>query len=177
MRRGGGVERAVAGAVCATLLCAMERALRVAAVFAAALVLCAPAVAMTDGPVQLPFTWPAEGTITGRFGEWRGSHVHPGIDIGTLRSLTVRAATGGRVTAVGTPLGYEGYGNVVIVRTGAVEALYAHLATARVRRGERVAAGEPLGVAGCTGWCTGTHLHFELRYRNVAVDPTFLMVG
>ena len=161
--------------LCATLLRAMERALRVAAVFTAALVFCTPAVAKTDGPAQLPFTWPAQGTVTGWFGEWRGSHVHPGVDIGTLRSLRVRAATAGRVTAVGTPPGYEGYGNVVIVRTGHVEALYAHLAWAGVRKGELVASGQPLGVAGCTGWCTGTHLHFELRDAGALLDPlTFL---
>jgi murein DD-endopeptidase MepM/ murein hydrolase activator NlpD len=35
-------------------------------------------------------------------------------------------------------------------------------------------SGEQIGVAGCTGSCTGTHLHFELRYRNVAMDPSLL---
>jgi murein DD-endopeptidase MepM/ murein hydrolase activator NlpD len=35
----------------------------------------------------------------------------------------------------------------------------------RVRQGQFVAVGEPIGVAGCSGWCTGTHLHFELRER------------
>jgi murein DD-endopeptidase MepM/ murein hydrolase activator NlpD len=147
-----------------------RRAVRLAA-FCAAFVFCAPAAAKTDGPAQLPFAWPAQGTVTGWFGEYRGTHVHPGIDIGTLRSLRVRAATAGRVTAVGTPVGYDGYGNVVIVRTGGLDALYAHLSSARVRRGEWVTAGQPLGVAGCTGWCTGTHLHFELRDRGALMNP------
>jgi murein DD-endopeptidase MepM/ murein hydrolase activator NlpD len=31
--------------------------------------------------------------------------------------------------------------------------------------------GDPIGLAGCTGSCTGTHLHFELREQNVPVDP------
>ena len=145
------------------------------AAFGAALVFCAPAVAKTDGPQPVAFAWPAAGTITGRFGELRGSHVHPGIDIGTLRSLRVEAATAGRVTAVGTPVGYEGYGNVVVVRTGELVALYAHLDHARVHRGQHVTAGEPLGVAGCTGWCTGTHLHFELRDRGALLDPLTLL--
>src|SRR5437016_2112570 len=53
--------------------------------------------------------------------------------------------------------------------------LYAHLASVGVRPGDWVTAGEPLGVAGCTGWCTGTHLHFEVRARGRAVDPLPLL--
>src|SRR6266540_3976523 len=88
----------------------MGRALRLTAALGAALVFCAPAFAKTDGPAQLAFTWPADGTVTGWFGELRGSHVHTGVDIGILRSLEVRAAAPGLVTAVGTPVGYDGYG-------------------------------------------------------------------
>lgn len=153
----------------------MGRALRLTAALGAAFVFCAPAAAKTDGPAPLAFTWPAEGTITGWFGEHRGSHVHPGVDIGILRSLRVRAAAPGVVTATGTPVGYEGYGNVVVVRTGGLYALYAHLESTKVHRGEWVAGGQPLGVAGCTGWCTGTHLHFELRDRGTVIDPLLFL--
>jgi murein DD-endopeptidase MepM/ murein hydrolase activator NlpD len=112
--------------------------------------------------------WPARGTITTPF-EAGG---HPGIDIGTLRSLDVRAAASGRVLLVGEQPGYDGYGNIVLVDIGGgYENLYAHLSRYRVRRGEEVAADERLGTAGCTGWCTGTHLHFELRLHGTPVDP------
>jgi murein DD-endopeptidase MepM/ murein hydrolase activator NlpD len=115
--------------------------------------------------------WPASGTVTSPFGD-DGGRRHPGIDIGTLRSPDVRAAFAGRVIAVGEPAGFEGYGNVVQVAGGRdYTALYAHLAAFRVRVGDRVDAGEPIGTAGCTGWCSGTHLHFELRLRGRAVDP------
>jgi hypothetical protein len=40
-----------------------------------------------------------------------------------------------------------------------------------VQVGDQVAVGQRLGTAGCTGWCSGTHLHFELRFRGTAVDP------
>jgi murein DD-endopeptidase MepM/ murein hydrolase activator NlpD len=40
-----------------------------------------------------------------------------------------------------------------------------------VRRGERVERGERIATAGCTGSCTGTHLHFEVHRRGRAVDP------
>ena len=43
--------------------------------------------------------------------------------------------------------------------------------------GQSVTAGERLGIAGCTGWCTGTHLHFELRDHEVPIDPMPLITG
>ena len=94
------------------------------------------------------------------------------IDVGILRSLDVHAATSGVVTAAGWLTGYEGYGNVVTVDVGGgYSLLYAHLSRATVAPGQWVAAGDPIGEAGCTGSCTGTHLHFELREHGVPVDP------
>jgi murein DD-endopeptidase MepM/ murein hydrolase activator NlpD len=115
--------------------------------------------------------WPAEGTVTSPFGN-DGGRSHSGIDIGILRSLVVRAAQPGRVIAVGAPRGLEGYGNIVEVELGGgYVALYAHLADWRVRVGDEVTMGQRLGTAGCSGWCTGTHLHFELRHRDRPVNP------
>ena len=116
--------------------------------------------------------WPALGTITSPFGR-DGYRHHPGIDIGTLRSLKVRAAVPGRVVRAGRPRGFEGYGNVVVVRSRGYDELYGHLASMRVHVGERVVSGERIGTAGCTGGCTGTHLHYEVRRRlmGTAVSP------
>jgi murein DD-endopeptidase MepM/ murein hydrolase activator NlpD len=114
--------------------------------------------------------WPATGTITSPFGR-DGSRWHPGIDIGTLRSLSVRDAVPGRVLLVGRPAGYEGYGNVVVVASGKYEELYGHLASYRVHVGERLRPGERIATAGCTGFCTGTHLHFEVRRNGRPVSP------
>lgn len=120
---------------------------------------------------RLHFVWPASGTVTDGFGP-RWGRQHKGIDIGVLRSLRVRAAMPGVVRQVGYLRGYEGYGNVVIVDVGhGYRTLYAHLASSRVHRGQRVRAGERLGRAGCTGSCTGTHLHFELRKGARPVNP------
>jgi murein DD-endopeptidase MepM/ murein hydrolase activator NlpD len=84
----------------------------------------------------------------------------------------VRAATSGTVTAAGWLTGYEGYGNVVTVDAGSgYSLLYAHLSEAHVVPGQWLAEGDPIGLAGCTGSCTGTHLHFELRQDGVPVDP------
>ncbi len=114
--------------------------------------------------------WPAQGTITSPFGR-DGARWHPGIDIGILRTLVVRAAVPGRVEKVGEPAGFLGYGDLVLVRSKGYEELYAHLAAWNVHPGERIAAGQVIATAGCTGWCTGTHLHFEVRRHDKAVSP------
>jgi murein DD-endopeptidase MepM/ murein hydrolase activator NlpD len=121
----------------------------------------------TASPTPDWSAWPAQGSVTTPFG---GSH--PGIDIGILRSLSVRAAQPGVVIRVGQPRGFEGYGNVVEIADGhGFTSLYAHLSGWRVRVGEQIWQGERLGTAGCTGWCTGTHLHFEMRLRGRPVNP------
>ncbi len=135
--------------------------------------------AVPDGPLRPylehlePFAlaWPADGTVTDGFGQ-RWGRQHLGLDIGILRSLDVRSAAAGTVTEVGYLPGFEGYGNVVLVDVGdGYSTLYAHLASPRATVGEWLDAGEPVGVAGCTGSCTGTHLHFELRQNGVPIDP------
>jgi murein DD-endopeptidase MepM/ murein hydrolase activator NlpD len=152
--------------------------LRFAAALAAALTLAAPAFGMTDGGPGMSLDWPAAGTVTRGFGYdgSRGEN-HPGIDIGTLLSLDVRAAGPGVVTATGyvSPT-YDGYGQIVVVDMGfGIEALYAHLSSVGVRIGQTVTPGQKLGLAGCTGYCTGTHLHFELRDIGEAFDPAPLL--
>jgi murein DD-endopeptidase MepM/ murein hydrolase activator NlpD len=141
--------------------------------------LVSPANAVVDGPIDLylehlePLTleWPAAGTQTDGFGP-RWGRMHFGIDIGILRSLDVHAATSGTVAAAGYLTGYEGYGNVVAVDAGGgYSVLYAHLSEANVVPGQWVDTGDLIGLAGCTGSCTGTHLHFELRQHGVPVDP------
>ncbi len=116
--------------------------------------------------------WPAQGTVTARYGEHRGSHRHAGIDIGMLRTLRLRSISEAVVKRTGYVSGYAGYGNVVILDLpGPYTALYAHLSRVAVRPGQHLRKGQPLGLAGCTGSCSGTHLHFEIERRGVPVNP------
>jgi murein DD-endopeptidase MepM/ murein hydrolase activator NlpD len=133
----------------------------------------APAAsARPDSAARLQMTWPASGTVTAQFGQWRGNHRHAGIDIGMLRTLRLRSVLAGRVKQVGYASGYDGYGQVVVLDLpGPYTALYAHLSSVRVHPGQRVRKGQRLGLAGCTGSCTGTHLHFEIKRRGVPVNP------
>lgn len=138
-----------------------------------------PAHAVPDVPIDLylehvqplALEWPADGDLTDSYGP-RWGRMHLGLDIGILRSLELRAATSGTVTASGWLQGYEGYGNVVTIDVGGGWSLmYAHLSRAYVVPGQWLDTGDAVGQAGCTGSCTGTHLHFELRKDGVPVDP------
>ncbi|MDX6439304.1 MAG: hypothetical protein QOF45_1887 [Gaiellaceae bacterium] len=145
-------------------------------VLLASLVVASPASARPQGSARLQMVWPANGTVTSPFGVWRGNHRHNGIDIGLLRSGRLRAVTKGVVRRVGYSAGYDGYGMIVIIDLpGPYTALYAHLASARVRPGQHIRKGQRIGVAGCSGSCSGTHLHFEVRRAGVPVNPMLFL--
>ena len=100
----------------------------------------------------------------------RGRLLHQGADLGNQRSGgAVRAAAAGLVVYVSHSAG-TGYGeHIVLVHRledrSLIYTVYAHLVTGstRVHEGESVAAGDTLGVVGCTGRATAPHLHFEIR--------------
>ena len=58
---------------------------------------------------------------------------------------------------------------------GGIVTMYAHLARAFVKRGEIVTARQVIGRAGCTGSCTGTHLHFQAWRHGRLIDPLELL--
>ncbi len=116
---------------------------------------------------------PAYGRIAVGFGA-RGlwSNRHTGIDIDAPYGSAVHSVVAG--TVVGSA--YAGaYGNVVVVRGHGVDIWYAHLSKRLVRIGSRVKFDQVLGDVGCTGHCTGPHLHLEVRKNGFPTDPrTFL---
>jgi murein DD-endopeptidase MepM/ murein hydrolase activator NlpD len=121
------------------------------------------------------FSWPVSGPITSPFGMrpnplGQGMEMHPGIDIGAPMGATVTAAAGGRIIWAKW---YGGYGNAIIIdHGGATSSVYGHLSQIFVAEGQDVVRGQAIGAVGCTGRCTGPHLHFEVRVNGVAVDPT-----
>jgi murein DD-endopeptidase MepM/ murein hydrolase activator NlpD len=116
---------------------------------------------------------PAPGPVTGEFHERRRGRIHLGIDIDGETGDDVRAASAGHVLVAGQALpGFSGYGTVVLIgHPNGVTTLYAHLSAVTVHVGQRVHAGDVLGAMGCTGSCTGAHLHFEVRFGGTAIDP------
>ncbi len=66
-----------------------------------------------------------------------------------------------------------GYGNYVEVDHGfGYTTLYAHMSAFKVREGQKVKRGEVIGFVGNTGKSTGPHLHYEVRIKGHAVNPT-----
>ena len=101
---------------------------------------------------------------------------HSGVDFPSPTGTTVIAAGEGKVTYAGKK---SGYGNVVeITHAGGVMTRYAHLSAFLVKEGQSVSRGTPIARVGSTGRSTGPHLHFEVRIKNGAVDPTrYLAAG
>lgn len=113
-------------------------------------------------------SWPVRGQVTSGFGP-RWGRQHNGIDVAANTGTTVAAAGSGTVVSAGT---YGGFGQrVVIDHGGGLTTLYAHLSSINVSRGQSVGPGTAIGAVGCTGSCTGPHLHFETRVAGVPYDP------
>ncbi|HMN30839.1 MAG TPA: peptidoglycan DD-metalloendopeptidase family protein, partial [Caldilineaceae bacterium] len=94
---------------------------------------------------------------------------HAGQDFGAPPGITVTAPAAGYV-ALAEPLQVRG--NAVIIDHGdGVFTGYWHLSELHVAIGQRVNAGDPIGLVGNTGLSTGAHLHWEMRIYGIAVDP------
>ncbi|HEV2875532.1 MAG TPA: peptidoglycan DD-metalloendopeptidase family protein [Thermoleophilaceae bacterium] len=117
---------------------------------------------------------PVNGTVTSEFGPRWGRN-HDGVDIAAPTGTAVRAAACGSVTVAGSQ---SGYGNIVcITHTNAFSTCYAHLSRFAVSQGARVQQGQVIGYVGCTGSCTGPHLHFETRVNGQAQNPRGYLQG
>ncbi|MDQ4019904.1 MAG: peptidoglycan DD-metalloendopeptidase family protein, partial [Actinomycetota bacterium] len=113
------------------------------------------------------FIWPVSGTVTSGYGP-RWGRMHEGIDISAPTGTPVRAAASGQVIIAGT---MGGYGNIVVIdHGGGISTAYAHLSSIWVGGGT-VSQGQGIGAVGCTGSCTGPHLHFEVRVNGSPVNP------
>ena len=113
------------------------------------------------------FVWPTHGTITQYFWEY-----HPGIDIANEVGTPEVAADGGQVVFAG----WGSYGIYVEIDHGnGFHTIYAHMSAVLVSAGQRVTQGERIGLMGATGWATGPHLHFEIRFHGVPQNPIDLL--
>jgi murein DD-endopeptidase MepM/ murein hydrolase activator NlpD len=123
-----------------------------------------------------PSRWPVAegGTITSYYGKRSnpfggGYDFHPGLDIGASYGSPIVATASGRVTRAGW---YGGYGKyVAITHDFGYSSAYGHMSKIVVSPGEYVKKGETIGYLGSTGYSTGPHLHFEIKYYGKTLNP------
>lgn len=126
------------------------------------------------------WVWPAPAShyLTSYFG-WRMHPVygtwryHSGIDIAAGAGTNVLAAAPGTVI-LSTDYGSYSYGECIIIdHGGGITSLYGHMTrgSRRVSVGDKVSAGQVIGLVGSTGVSTGPHLHFEVRENGQVTEP------
>jgi hypothetical protein len=105
--------------------------------------------------------WPVKNPmITGVFGENRGDHIHTGVDMAVPSGTPIHAAAAGTVILLGQQ---GGYGNFTCIRHPKLVTCYAHQSRYATAMGAYVRQGQVIGYVGCTGNCSGPHVHFEVR--------------
>lgn len=129
-------------------------------------------VMLVQGPSNGGFRMPAPPVVTSRFG-WRDGRNHNGVDLDLEVGDPVACAFPGVVRYAGT---CGGFGRLVVVRHyNGMETYYAHLHRLRVKAGDEVKAGDLVGLGGSSGHSTGSHLHFETRFKGIPIDPAHMI--
>jgi len=121
------------------------------------------------------WSWPTlSGLITSGYG-WRWGRMHNGIDISDHVGTPVLAAADGLVKRASWH--HNGYGYLVeLTHPDGSLTRYAHNSRILVKSGQVVHRGQVISEIGCTGFCTGPHLHFEIHPAgHGAADPLALL--
>ena len=117
----------------------------------------------------------SDGWYSSNFG-WRidpftgQNAMHEGVDFVTPEGSPIHAAAGGIVVYADY---HVQYGNMVEIDHGHdVVTRYAHASRLLVKVGQVVRREQEIAKVGSTGRSTGNHLHFEVRFKGVAQNPT-----
>ena len=101
-----------------------------------------------------------------------GARRHSGVDLKTKPNDEIYAAFDGEVVASGP---YYGYGNCICIKHAyGLETLYSHQSKNMVKKGDKVKAGQVIGLTGRTGRATTEHLHFEVSFGGKRLDPAII---
>lgn len=101
-----------------------------------------------------------------------GKRRHSGVDLKTKPNDEIRAAFDGVVTRSAP---HYGYGNCIVIRhKNGLETLYSHQSRNLVKVGEKVKAGQVIGLTGRTGRATTEHLHFETYFKGRRFNPNLI---
>jgi len=127
----------------------------------------------------LPFQWPVQGRISGRFGNARVYNGQPGaghsgMDIAAPSGTPVKAPAGGVVTFAAPDLYLTG-GTLLLDHGHGVSSNFLHLSRIDVKVGDRIEPGQVIGAVGATGRATGPHLHWGMNWFDVRIDPLLVL--
>jgi murein DD-endopeptidase MepM/ murein hydrolase activator NlpD len=102
--------------------------------------------------------------------------MHQGIDFVGSKNQKIISPSLGKITKAGK---FYDYGNIVEINHGyGIISRYGHLSEVLVKKGQIVKKGDILGLQGSTGRSTGEHLHYEVRHRNITLNPNkFIKAG
>lgn len=107
-------------------------------------------------------------TVTSPFG-LRWGVIHPGVDLAINEGTPYVAAHSGTVILARFEGGY-GYAIEIDCGNGTT-VVYGHSSALLVHEGQKVEAGQVIGLTGNTGYSTGPHLHLEIRQNGQAINP------
>lgn len=94
---------------------------------------------------------------------------HDGMDFASPTGTPVYATGEGTVKSAGWD---SGYGNAIVIDHGYnYTTRYAHLSEILVKPGQKISRGDLIGKVGSTGKSTGSHLHYEVRFKDVPQNP------
>lgn len=115
------------------------------------------------------YLWPTQTAtrITTRF----GVRNHKGVDIAAPGGSQIIAVADGTVCSVS--YNPKGFGHLIVIKQNdGLKAYYGHMQKATfLKKGDKVKAGDTIGIVGSTGKSTGNHLHLEFRKGDERIDP------
>lgn len=131
------------------------------------------------GDFLAPFTWPAQGRVSGVYGSQRilngvPKDPHYGLDIAAKTGTPVRAPAAGVVTFAEADLYLTG-GTVVLDHGHGVSSVFIHLSRVDAKVGDTLREGDAIGAVGMTGRATGPHLHWGMNWFETRVDPRLML--
>lgn len=108
--------------------------------------------------------------ITGRMA------LHRGLDFVGVNKEKIISPSQGKVVLAGK---YSAYGNAIVIDHGfGISSRYGHLSAIKVKKGQIVKKGDLIALQGSSGRSTGPHLHYEVRYKNIPLNPRkFIQAG
>lgn len=128
-----------------------------------------------DKPDYFPLKKGSYGKITSTHGEVFKNPItqkvvtHKGLDLKAPEGTEVFASGRGKVVKTANE---KGWGNLLVIDHGnGYETWYAHLQKFNVSEGDDISRGQLVANVGNTGYSTGPHLHFEVRYNGESMDP------